>query len=342
MALVPIVDLRPWFGGSDAEQRAVAREVDHACRTLGFMQIIGHPIERAIIDAMLEASDRFFALPLATKRRSCPDRPGLNRGYAAVESEALAYSLGVEASVPDRFEAFNIGPERVPEDAWHRDAPHDFFAPNLWPRDLPELRPALVRYFDGATELALTLTDIFAPALGLADGFFRPFVDRSTLTLRVLHYEQRAGDPPPRAGQQRMGAHTDYGVVTVLYADAEPGLQIHAPDGTWHDVIPEPGALLVNLGDLTAKWTNDAWRSTLHRVAMPGGGGARVRRSAALFLDANYDARIECLPTCRSATQPPKYPPVLAGDHLIAKLLGPRVGAPSKAVGTADERLRGA
>ena len=181
-------------------------------------------------------------------------------------------------------------------------------------------------YFDEAVRVALMLTDAFALALGMPEGWFAPFVDRSTLTLRVNHYERREGDPAPIEGQMRMGAHTDYGIVTVLYADAVPGLQVQAGDGTFRDVVPEPGALLVNLGDLTARWTNDRWRSTLHRVVPPalGDRGAARRRSAALFLDGNYDAVIRCLPTCVSATAPARYPPVTAGEHLFQKVMGPR------------------
>src|SRR6185295_1204847 len=135
-------------------------------------------------------------------------------------------------------------------------------------------------------------------------------------------------DPLP--GQQRMGADTDYGIVTVLYAEPVAGLQIVGPDGDWIDVIPADDALVINLGDLTAQWTNDQWRSTVHRVVPPpGGAGPAVRRSAAFFLDGNWDAVVECLPTCCSASNPPKYPPVTAGDHLIAKLMGPRLLRPS-------------
>ncbi len=160
--------------------------------------------------------------------------------------------------------------------------------------------------------------------------------------MRVNNYERRPGDPDPLEGQMRMGAHTDYGIVTVLYADAVPGLQILAPDGSWQDVVPAPGALLVNLGDLTAQWTNDRWRSTLHRVrpAAPDAPDGRHRRSVALFLDGNYDAVIECLPTCRRDGEPTRYPPVTAGEHLIAKVLGPRTLSASAATDTTGDRLR--
>ena len=124
-----------------------------------------------------------------------------------------------------------------------------------------------------------------------------------------------------------MGAHTDYGIVTVLWADQVPGLEIHGVDGEWHPVMPADGALLVNLGDAIARWTNEEWISTMHRVAAPRINGALVpRRSAAYFHDGNVDALIECLPSCVSAGNPARYAPVTVGDHLAAKLAGSRGG----------------
>jgi isopenicillin N synthase-like dioxygenase len=213
-----------------------------------------------------------------------------------------------------------------------------YFAPNLWPDRPSQLRPALVDYFTEVRTLAHRLTELFAAALHLPGDFFAEKTGHSTDTMRINHYERRPGEPDPLEGQMGMGAHTDYGVLTVLYADAVPGLQIVSPDGHWVDVLPEPGCLLVNLGDLTATWTNDHWRSTLHRV-VPSPPGA-VRRSAAFFHDGNYDALVECLPTCTSADDPPRYAPVTAGEHLLAKLLGPRTLSASNAtVDTTSGRL---
>jgi isopenicillin N synthase-like dioxygenase len=340
MDLIPIVDLEPWDEGSAAARTSVARAADAACRGIGFMQVVGHGMPASVSQALRRETEAFFELPLQRKLAYRPERGGL-RGYAALGSEALAYSLGIEPSRPDLFEAFNVGPEPVPEDDWHRNAPSGFFAPNIWPEEMPALREAVTTYFDAAARVAFQLTDVFAVALGLPEGWFRPFVDRSTSALRILNYERRPGEDPPVPGQMRMGAHTDYGMVTVLSADPVPGLQVLAPDGEWRDVLPVPGALLVNLGDMTALWTNDRWRSTLHRVVPPPAGtdGRAKRRSAAFFLDANYDARIECVPTCRSATEAPRYPPVLAGEHLLQKILGPRRLAPSRATNTAADRL---
>lgn len=336
--LVPTIDLGPWFLGRRAE---VAAALDAACVDVGFFEVIGHGIAPATIEAMSVATERFFSLAPEHKQRCAPSRPEVNRGYAARGTEALAYSVGV-ARPPDLFEAFNIGPDEVdlgnPAVVAER---HRWFAPNLWPAEVPELRPALVAYLASARSVADTLMEVFATALGMPDNWFTRFTTHSTDTLRVNHYETQPGDPEPLPGQLGMGEHTDYGMCTVLHADAVPGLQIIGPDGRWHDVMPSPGALLVNLGDLMAQWTNDRWRSTLHRVLPPPrqrDRGTR-RRSVAFFHDGNHDALIECLPTCVAPGRPARYEPVIAGEHLLAKLIGPRLHTPSQAVDTTGGRL---
>lgn len=336
--VVPTVDLEPWWEGDAVARSAVAAAFDAAAREVGFAQIVGHRIPDRVVADMVAASDAFFDLPLDRKLAARPSDLTVNRGYAASGTEALSYSIG-DAAPPDLFEAFNIGEDDVDEcDPFYAAERHRLFAPNIWPDDLPELRPALVGYFAEARRVALTLTDVFAIALGLDERWFRPFVERSTTTMRTINYERRSDDPDPLPDQQRMGAHTDYGVVTVLWADSTPGLEILGADGAWHGVVPDPGALLVNLGDLTAEWTNDRWRSTLHRVVPPRTPGPVRRRSTAFFFDADWDARVECVPTCTDAEHPPKYPPVIAGEHLMAKLMGPRTLTASDALDTAADR----
>jgi isopenicillin N synthase-like dioxygenase len=330
--LVPVIDLE----APDAVER-----IDDACRSIGFLSVVGHGIERQTIEHMLQETAEFFALPLDEKLALRPARPDVDRGYAAKGSEGLAYSLGVDGSPADLFEAFNMGPDLWPEGDPIYEAERDrIFAPNLWPARPGGFRSAVVAYFEAVRGLAHRLTGLFALALGLDPDFFEDKTDHSTDTMRINHYERRDGEPDPLPGQVRMGAHTDYGIVTVLYADAVPGLQIVGPDGEWQDVLPTEGAFLVNLGDLLAEWTNDRWRSTLHRVVPPDprSADAARRRSVAFFHDGNYDALVGCLPTCCSAENPPKYAPILAGDHLMAKLLGPRTFTVSDAVSTAGDR----
>jgi isopenicillin N synthase-like dioxygenase len=339
--LVPVIDISAWAGGTPDERAALVAAVDDACRRIGFLQIAGHGIPDDVLEGMQAATSAFFSLPEAVKRESCSPSPEINRGYAAKGSEGLAYSVGVQRP-PDLFEAFNIGPDDPDlTDPAVLAERHRWFVPNIWPDATPELQPALNAYFDEARRVADTLLDIFAVALGMPPGWFAPFATHSTDTMRVNHYATAPGDPDPLEGQVGMGEHTDYGIVTVLYADPVPGLQIVGPDGAWHDVTPSPGCLLVNLGDLTATWTNDRWRSTIHRVLPPARlpDRANLRRSVAFFHDGNWDASIECLPTCTDETDPPRYAPTTAGEHLLGKLLGPRTLTVSDATDTTGSRL---
>lgn len=334
--LVPTIDI-----GADRPRAEVGAELDAACRDVGFFEVVGHGVPDAVIAAMQTATAAFFALPETVKRAAKPADLEVNRGYSARASEGLGYSVGVQRP-PDLFEAFNIGPDEPDLDDPAVIAERErLFAANVWPAEVPELRPALVAYMAEARRVADRLTDLFAVALDLPDGFFRPYFTHSTDTLRVIHYETQPGDPDPLEGQIGMGEHTDYGVCTVLYADQVPGLQVLSPAGDWVDVVPSPGALLVNLGDLTAEWTNDRWRSTLHRVLPPARRTDRVnhRRSVAFFHDGNHDALVECLPTCTDPDNPPRYAPVLAGEHLMAKLMGPRLLQQSDAQQTTGTRL---
>ena len=126
--------------------------------------------------------------------------------------------------------------------------------------------------------------------------------------------------------QLGMGAHTDYGIITILWADPVPGLEILGPDGTWQSVTPARGALLINLGDLLARWTNDRYTSTMHRVVPPTDADGRSirRRSAAFFHDGNADALISTLEPCRDADGRSPYDDVTVAEHLAQKLTGSR------------------
>jgi isopenicillin N synthase-like dioxygenase len=336
--LVPTIDLAGWDAGGGA-RASIAAAVDDACRRVGFLQLIGHAVPSARIQAMQAAADELFALPL-DQRLALTAPPEVNRGYAPLGSESLSYSLGVD-SPPDLFEAFNVGPEDVPDDAVHTAQRHGVFAPNVWPDDRPDVRRDIVTYFDEVAALARRVSSVFAVALGLDEHHFRTSTDHSTDTLRLINYVRPENGRGPEPGQLRMGAHTDYGILTILYADPVPGLEIIGPDGSWHPVVPADGAFLVNLGDLLAQWTNDRWRSTVHRVVPPDGPGPARRRSAAFFHDGNYDAVVECLPTCLAPGEQPRYPPVVAGEHLQAKVLSGRSRAkadPDLARDTLGER----
>lgn len=342
---VPVVDISSYVaGGAPEARRIVASELEHACRTVGFVQIRGHGVADATIANLAAAMDAFFAQPLERKL-SYRLPPEINRGYTPPNSESLALTLGLQnaASLKDYFEAFNVG---VPADAHPGlDLPRDIYAENPWPAshadfDGQRFRCAVEAYFGEAGRVARTLCRIFADALGVEPRLFAEVTDHSSDVLRMNNYALPPGSVVGDVEPIGMGAHTDYGIVTVLWADCVPGLQVLGPDGVWHDVQPADGALLVNLGDLTARWTNDRWLSTLHRVKPPVVDGViRRRRSAAYFHDGNIDAMISTIPTCVGADGR-QYPPISIGEHLSTKLASSRGGKPNTIAGPEADRAR--
>lgn len=321
---VPVIDIDGFRAGNLDRRRRIGAAVDRAARDVGFMQVTGHGVPDLAADGLTEAMDGFFALPFEQKNDVRPASVAVNRGYTGPRTESLSYSLGV-ASPADLFEAFNVGSQA--EDFPAAELDEDHYPANMWP-DRPGLfRRDVETWMRHAGGLARTLTEVFAVALGLPANYFAEFTDHSIDMLRMNRYALPDGDVRLEPGQLGMGPHTDFGIVTVLWADdVMPGLQILDSDGAWHDVRPAPGALLINLGDLLARWTNDRWLSTMHRVLAPidADGNPSLRRSAAYFHDGNADARVSCLPGCADEVNPPRYEPITVAEHLSAKLAGSR------------------
>lgn len=335
---VPIIDISPYTLGGDAASRAVvAAQIDDAASSVGFIQIVGHEIPAAVIEEFTAVMDDFFALPLEQKK-AYRTPPAINRGYAPPKSESLSLSVGVESAnrMNDFFEAFNVGVEA----SSHPDLelPEDQYASNTWP-SVDHFQAAVSMYFSEASRVAHTLTRIFADALDLPPDFFESYTDHSLDVLRMNNYALPPGEVELDGELTGMGEHTDYGIVTVLWADQVRGLQVLDRHGQWHDVSPEGGALLINLGDLMARWTNERWMSTLHRVKPPVVDGTiERRRSAAFFHDGNIDATISTLPSCVGAGS--RYSPITVGEHIGAKLAGSRAGQPNPYARREQERLR--
>jgi isopenicillin N synthase-like dioxygenase len=326
---IPQVDISAYVSaGTGQERAAVAQAVDAACCNVGFIQIVGHGIPDEIIAGLGNAMDAFFGLDLGDKKAYvCPN----NRGYSAPKSESLSLSLGVESAnrMNDFFEAFNVG--SAASDYPDVDVSPTDYAENSWP-DLPDFRQQVQAYFAEAGRVARTLTTIFADALGLEPGFFDRFTDHSINVLRMNNYALPPGTVDLDGDLTGMGEHTDFGIVTVLWADQVKGLQVLGSDEStgateWQDVSPAGGALLVNLGDLSSRWTNERWLSTLHRVKPPIiNGSIRRRRSAAYFHDGNADALITTIESCVAPGEDNLYVPVTVSEHIAAKLGGSRAG----------------
>ena len=228
---VPVVDITPYVaGGDDAARAEVARAVDRACSEVGFIQVLGHGIPEPVTDGLAGAMDEFFALEMDAKR-AYRTPAGINRGYAPPKTESLSLSLGVESAnrMNDFFEAFNVGLAASDFPGVAVDPVH--YAENTWPdADAPGFRGPVEAYFAEAGRVARTMTRTFADALGVDHEVFTSRTDHSLDVLRMNNYALPAGTDVRLDGDLTgMGEHTDYGIVTVLWADRVRGLQVLGP-----------------------------------------------------------------------------------------------------------------
>lgn len=313
-ASFPIINLGPWHAGTD--KRGVAEAVRTACESIGFFAIRGHRVPDEVVSDLRASARAFFALPVEEKAKVARPRPEQNRAWHAEGTETLARLAGNE-SPPDYKEVFAMGPPDVPDEPYYTAAPGAYpnYAPNLWPARPEGFEAAWRAYWREMEALQEVLCRIFAVALDLPEEFFLRFIDRHCSMLRALYYPPQKTAPLP--GQLRAGAHTDLGMLTVLKNEAAAGgLEVRDLAGRWHAAPVVEDGFIVNIGDLLMRWTNDRFVSTLHRVVNPPAEAVSSSRlSIAYFVAPNYDAVIECLPTCAGPGRPAKYPPVTVAGY---------------------------
>ncbi len=315
---VPVIDISSARSGDPSHRQAVADAIGRCCETSGFLLLVGHGVPYKAINDVNHALRGFFALPQAEKDR-LKAQPGdpLARGFSSAGKLAATNDgadVDAEHQAPDRVEKFVHFPLGNPEgmggDDWTDE--RMFVAPR-WP-ELPGFRAAYERYYAEMELLATELSRLFALALGLREDWFDASIDRHNSNLMANYYP--ADDRP--AGEIRLSQHSDWGNLTILLQDeSQRGLQVRGDRGEWLDAPVVPGSFVINIGDLLARWTNDRWVSTVHRVVSNGAGGERF--SLPFFHQPNFDAVIECIPTCASADNPPRYEPVVSGPYLLDK-----------------------
>ncbi len=322
---LPTFDLEPFRDAAAAaapDAIAVGAEIDAALREIGFVVVTGHGIPTDVRAGYFAAMREFFALPIEQKEAIAIGNSSCHRGYVGFAAESLDGALGNEddaigqAVAGDLKETLDTGIDHAVD---HPDvvAGTPLFGPNQWP-DLPGFRQAVEAYRDAAIVASERTHRALAVALGLDSEFFVEQPGDFMYHLRLLHY------PPmesvsPEPGQLGCGAHTDYGTVTLLADDGRGGLQVRQRSGEWIDVTIPEGALVMNLGDLMAIWTNDRWVSNPHRVVNPTGAD---RYSSPLFVEPDFHLRVEALPACVPNGTAPRHEPVQVGPYLLGRFDG--------------------
>ncbi len=307
-AALPIIDVSGLSASDPERRRAVGSALRAACLDKGFFYCAGHGVPQGLIDAVFDETRALFDLPEEAKMALEKSASRANRGYEVLGGQTL------EPGAPaDRKEGYYIGVE-LPEDDPRVQAGRFNRGPNVWPRDLPGFQPTMNAYFAALTGLGARLMQGIALSLDLPEGYFDAYGRDPLATLRLLHYPPQKPDDPKDA--RGAGAHTDFGGLTILLQDDVGGLQVRdAASGAWIHANPVPGAFIVNLGDMIARWTNDTYQSTLHRVINTSG---RERYSVPFFYAGNPDFEVRCIPTVLKPGDAPKYETVTVEQHLQA------------------------
>lgn len=300
---IPVIDIAPLLDGSD--KLSVAREIRWALSNAGFMYVKNHGVSKDFVDSVFDVTRRFFALPMDEKMKLHVSRSDVAlRGYIEPFGENTD-----PGKTRDLKECFDLGPERATLEG-------PFFGPNQWPQGFPEFRELVYGYHEKMVKLSKELLKGIALSLDLPENHFEQLMTNPISIQRLLHY-------PPQTGYVGediigIGAHTDYGNLTILAQDDVGGLQVMNRDGDWIEGTPIPGTFVINIGDLIQRLTNNVYLANMHRVVNTSG---RQRYSIPFFIDADFDAVIKPLDSCVSADNPVRYEPVTCGAHKFGRFV---------------------
>jgi len=293
----------------DRDFQAFADALGGSFERYGFAVIADHGLDQAVIDGALADAKAFFALPEDVKRTYHLPGTGGARGLTPFGVEAAKGAAAV-----DLKEFWHVGRELLEGHRYRQ-----YMRDNLWPTEVEGFRDHLYGLFEAMDALGARILRAIARHLGLDDSYFENKVQMGNSVLRLLHYPPVTGEP---AGV-RAGAHEDINVITLLLGAEEAGLQLKEKDGSWLDIAPPPGALVVNIGDMLQRLTNHVLPSTSHRVINPSPERSRFARySMPFFLHFNPDFVIETLPSTITPENPDRYEgkAIMAEDFLTERL----------------------
>jgi isopenicillin N synthase-like dioxygenase len=304
---IPVIDIAGLASGDPAQTRRIADQVAQAFAGSGFCYIRNHGIAADIIEDAAREAMAFFRQPLEEKLKVAPKESV--RGFNAIGRTKMA-----GAENPDYKEYYQIGLE-LPRDDPAVLAGQPLRGPNQWPADNPAFERALTRYFAAVAACGQRFLRAVALSLGVGETFFADKYDKPLQRTQCVYYP-----PHPAQGAGELfgvAPHTDYGCVTLLWQDDVGGLEVLDPSGAWVAAPPIPGTLVVNIGDLLARWSNDRYRSTLHRVTNRSG---RERLSIATFYDPDFVAPVNPADLGLSRGMASAYEATTAGAYIMGRI----------------------
>ncbi|THV08323.1 Clavaminate synthase-like protein [Dendrothele bispora CBS 962.96] len=319
---IPVINFAQFRAAkSDSEKKITAKKIVHAFKESGFIYVESHGIPTETVSKVFKESAAFFKLPVDVKQKLAWEDPRSNRGYVQIGRERVTQATdaaeiaSLREKAPDLKETMEIG--RDWDSEWK----------NMWPQesDAPGFKSTMLQFFQTCHDFHVEMMRSIALGLDLQEDFFDKKIDKQCHNLRLLSYPPMKTSLLREDGQARAGAHSDYGTLTLLFQDMVGGLEVQNPHtGNFIPATPIPGTIVINVGDLLARWSNDVLRSTLHRVVAPPvmkisetEAVTPARQSVAFFSNPNFDTEIECLPNCGS---PAKYPSVNTEKYIVGRL----------------------
>jgi isopenicillin N synthase-like dioxygenase len=305
---IPTVDLSQFVHGNEAEKAAFVQAIGQAFHEVGFVAVVHHGIPKSLVDGFYSASKAFFAQPEEVKRRY--EVPGLagQRGYTSFGKEHAKQS-----KVADLKEFFQIGqevPAGHPLKAQYPDNVQVAETP-----DMPRLGHELYRAFETAGG---QLLEAIARYLDLPQGYFDQYIRHGNSILRSIHYPPITQEP---ASAIRAEQHEDINLITLLVGASAGGLQLLNSDDQWVAIMPEADEIVINVGDMLQRLTNNYLKSTTHRVVNPPREEWHLPRlSIPFFLHPVSDMDLSCLSSCVTTDNPLHYAPITAGEYLDERL----------------------
>lgn len=295
---LPVIDLRQ----ADSDFPGFAKALGEGLSDLGFVAVVGHPLDAAFLDGLYDAAARVFRLPDEVKRRYEHVPSGRQRGFTPFGVEK---AMGQDVS--DLKEFWQLGRDLSAD---HPLALSEKVPPNRFPDEVPEFGERFRQYFASCERVALTLLRGIGSYLGYPAGFFEELVKDGNTVARVLHYPDVPSGRIP--GAVRAAAHEDINLITLLPASTKPGLELLTRDGRWTPAVVPPNVLVADTGDMMQYLTAGRMPSTTHRVVNPdvSDGG---RYSLPFFVHPHPDGLLTPL-------DPAFGPSVRAEDMLMERL----------------------
>jgi isopenicillin N synthase-like dioxygenase len=308
---IPSLNLENFTNGTEETKAQFVKELGEAYHNIGFVAIKGHYLSDDLSQKLYTAVEKFFNLTTEQKKAYEKEELAGQRGYTSKGKEQAKGH-----KVPDLKEFYQIG-QFVPEG-------HELkkeYPDNLWPSEVPELASLAEEAYKKLEKTGFEVLKAIALYLGLDEDYFDSEVTHGNSILRAIHYPPIENPEELPEDAVRAAQHGDINLITLLMGASADGLQVLRRDGEWIPITALPNQLVVNVGDMLARLTNDKLKSTIHRVVNPPKEQMKSSRySIPFFLHPKSSMDLTCLGSCVDTDHPKAYDDMTAGEFLDERL----------------------